>query len=710
MADEMVLSVQKWLNTTYSGKAGFETAPENGQTGWPTIYSLREALQIETGAAGVGQGFGDATRAALKDVVGLLVPGYTKNKNITKLIKGAFWCKGISPSDFSDVFTESTASAIKELQSDAGLTADGKVTVNLMAALFDMSAFTLVASGKTKVREMQQYLNGKFSDGLGQIMPADGVYQRDTNTALIYALQRAEGLGTSSNGVYGNATIENCPVLAENSTNTDAVRVLQFGLIVNGFDVPTDGVFSSTIGDAVAAFSTVMNLEPITGRIAGNRVIKGLLTSNGDTTRDSIACDTSKQLTANDASLLKKYGFSIVGRYLTGTVGVGDNERAKNLTANEISLITAAGLSIFPIYQDGGATSAYFNSDRGYADGLVALTTAKRLGFASGTTIYFACDVDLQEGEIDATIVNHMKGVNQAFAANNTNDYHVGIYGTRNVCQHIIDNGLAVHCFVSDMSTGYSGNLGFPMADKWSFDQFIEYSIGSDLPIDQVAANATISDSGCNKFTPGAITDADKIAVVNDLLNGIIDDAATISFGKEVQVPTAIPGLFISWSATASAGNGPISISNGQISKTTFMQTMQDQLGGIADQAGYESKLNSKGIFEIGSKISEGSMNFTVATNSSGDLIVTTTVNVLKTKKFSDIDINVSIALKLTFKSNYWDDHGTLSTVTPSQQPAYVATYSLATVSEILAGTLLSLALTGLVVFVIEALSFIVTA
>ena len=75
MADEMVLSVQKWLNTTYSGKAGFETAPENGQTGWPTIYSLREALQIETGAAGVGQGFGDATRAALKDVVGLLVPG-----------------------------------------------------------------------------------------------------------------------------------------------------------------------------------------------------------------------------------------------------------------------------------------------------------------------------------------------------------------------------------------------------------------------------------------------------------------------------------------------------------------------------------------------------------------------------------------------------------------------------------------------------------
>jgi len=39
MADEMVLTVQKWLNKTYSGTAGYEHAPENGRTGWPTIYS-----------------------------------------------------------------------------------------------------------------------------------------------------------------------------------------------------------------------------------------------------------------------------------------------------------------------------------------------------------------------------------------------------------------------------------------------------------------------------------------------------------------------------------------------------------------------------------------------------------------------------------------------------------------------------------------------
>ncbi|MDG4983866.1 hypothetical protein OGZ51_06885 [Lactococcus lactis] len=62
-----------------------------------------------------------------------------------------------------------------------------------MAALFDMSAFVLIAGrGDKRIREIQQELNSKYSstgneddDGLG-ILPCDGIYQRDTNTALIY--------------------------------------------------------------------------------------------------------------------------------------------------------------------------------------------------------------------------------------------------------------------------------------------------------------------------------------------------------------------------------------------------------------------------------------------------------------------------------------------------------------------------------------------
>ena len=89
MADEAVLAVQKWLNKTYSGVSGFTTAPENGQTGWPTIYSLRMGLQHEIGISAIGEGFGDATKTALASVVGSLKPGY--KGNIAQLIQGAFW-------------------------------------------------------------------------------------------------------------------------------------------------------------------------------------------------------------------------------------------------------------------------------------------------------------------------------------------------------------------------------------------------------------------------------------------------------------------------------------------------------------------------------------------------------------------------------------------------------------------------------------------
>ncbi|MBJ0800686.1 hypothetical protein JFE77_14115, partial [Enterococcus faecium] len=47
--DEMVLSTQKWLNKKYSNVTGFDKVPENGRTGWPTIYGLIEGLQVELG-------------------------------------------------------------------------------------------------------------------------------------------------------------------------------------------------------------------------------------------------------------------------------------------------------------------------------------------------------------------------------------------------------------------------------------------------------------------------------------------------------------------------------------------------------------------------------------------------------------------------------------------------------------------------------------
>ena len=41
--------------------------------------------------------------------------------------------------------------------------------------------------------------------------------------------------------------------------------------------------------------------------------------------------------------------------------------------------------------------------------------------------------------------------------------YKVGVYGARNVCIQVSEKGYANTSFVSGMSTGFSGNLGFPL-------------------------------------------------------------------------------------------------------------------------------------------------------------------------------------------------------------------------------------------------------
>lgn len=132
-------------------------------------------------------------------------------------------------------------------------------------------------------------------------------------------------------------------------------------------------------------------------------IIKGLLTSNGNTDRNSNMLDTSTKLTDQDVLNFKQYGFEIVGRYLTGSVGTGVEERDKNLTPEEIIRIISGELSIFPIYEDGGCKEKYFTSYQGYVDAVIDSNVARNLGVPEDATIYFAVDVDLQEGDIEET-------------------------------------------------------------------------------------------------------------------------------------------------------------------------------------------------------------------------------------------------------------------------------------------------------------------
>lgn len=45
--------------------------------------------------------------------------------------------------------------------------------------------------------------------------------------------------------------------------------------------------------------------------------------------------------------------------------------------------------------------------------------------------------------------------------------------------QKFVTAGLAESSYVSDMSTGFSGNLGYKIPENWAFDQFHEYQFPS---------------------------------------------------------------------------------------------------------------------------------------------------------------------------------------------------------------------------------------
>ncbi|MDB7946439.1 DUF1906 domain-containing protein [Faecalitalea cylindroides] len=234
--------------------------------------------------------------------------------------------------------------------------------------------------------------------------------------------------------------------------------------------------------------------------VIGVSTMKSLLTSKGDTGRLALACDCSTVLNAKQASALYNSGYRYIGRYLTGTVGVGAEERSKALTISEIKAIQNAGLSIFPIYQDGGYYSEYFGKTlQGSYDAVTAIQRAKRLGFTNGTTIYFAVDFDCLEYETDGLIIPYFRQINTVFNQSgiNSKHYKVGIYAPRYVCTKVYEAGLAEYSFVADMSTGFSGNLGYAIPENWAFDQFFEYTYPSSPSFDLDKVGFSGRDSGC---------------------------------------------------------------------------------------------------------------------------------------------------------------------------------------------------------------------
>lgn len=544
--DEMVLRTQQYLNTTYRSNSNWIMISEDGQTGWGTIRGLIRALQIETGISTPNGTFGPATEAACPTLSKNLNPD-EKTKRLVYILQGAMWCKGFSPGGFTGTFGDKTEEGVKRFQESAGLVeskVNGIANPMIFKALLNMDAYVLVSSGDPKIREIQMFLNRDYHNWIG-LRPTDGRYGRDTNKALIYAIQVEEGID-EPNGVFGPTTQSLLPTLAPGSKNTPFVKIMQYALYCNRFD-PTGftGVFGNGTLSALKKFQEFCLLVP--DGYCGKQSWMSLLISHGDKDRKGEAFDCSTPITQERANTLKANGYKYAGRYIAG----GEQKR---ITIPEIELLFKNDMKWFPIFQKSGNSLDYFNTEQGKADANECLANGIKYRIPSGSTIYFAVDFDAMDGDVTTNILPYFKAINDRFKFHNPRKYKIGIYGARNVCSRVSDAGYAVTSFVCDMSSGFSGNLGYPLPKNWAFDQIKEYTIGTG---DGAIAIDNNLFSGRDKCIDNMNT-LEVTEVLNNLFKVFGFETSVDKLDWEHIIDTTDEKIVFQTGGKVSAGSGPI--------------------------------------------------------------------------------------------------------------------------------------------------------
>lgn len=567
MTDEMVLATQKWLNETYGADARFDKVPENGATGWVTVYGLLHALQIELGIEQTADAFGPGTQSRFAahwpQGIAQQPDGAKAELNVYAIIQGALWCKGYGTGADSITrhFYGGTGAAIRELKTDMGIGGDSTVTMEIMMALLSMQQFRLLAGGKQAIRQAQQHINQEYRDYTG-LIPTDGLYGREMNTALIQVLQALEGFTPDeATGNFGNGTRSRLKTITPDNAEqyADWVWLATVALVCNGQMDVFFGEWNSRVSEAVMAFQQAYAL-PVSQSVDAYTWMS-LLTSCGNPNRPAVACDTRFEITDEFAEQLKADGYEIVGRYLTepGQEDLQPADYFKAIRPGELERIVKHGLKYFPIFQEYSTKLEHFTPETGKRHAQEAVKAAQRLGVPP-TVIYFAVDMDVYEYQVENVIVPYFKAIQDNLGGG----YGVGIYASRNTCSIVAGHGYAISSFVSDMSTGFSGNLGFPIPTNWNYDQFTEISGYHDKwDLDRVAYSGRVA--ACNTVIPfeiGAVDSQETAlyrwlrAVEDECAEGMDGSSNPLSVYKE-----SIGQFILEWlrkPAYWSAGSGDV--------------------------------------------------------------------------------------------------------------------------------------------------------
>ncbi|MGW7292374.1 glycoside hydrolase domain-containing protein [Streptomyces xiamenensis] len=506
MADEMVQAAQRFVNTTYAHVADIPTLSENGETGWSVMYALTRALQYELGLTALSNNFGPGTLNALQQQYPAIEAGQS-SPNITRIVQSSLYCKGYDGSGISGNYDSRTASSVRQIKSDMGVSgvyAGDSVTPKVFKALLTMDPYVVVRGGSTSIRPVQQWMNGRYIHRQDfYIIPCDGLFSREVQRALMLAIQYEIGMADGvANGVFGPGTrtgLQNNPVGV--GSVGPFVQLFTAAMLFNRRAVTFTDRFNLEHDSAVRVFQSFCEL-PVTG--SGNyQTWASLLVSTGDPTRPGTACDCITAITPARADVLLDNGYLYVGRYLTEPVPPGHPKYlGKAIRPGELRTISEKGLRAFPIYQTFGESASYFTEQKGHIDALDAAHAAYHHGFRTGARIFFAVDFDALDHEVTSNIIPYFRSIHERMEILG-NPYRVGIYGPRNVCSRVSAAGYATASFVSGMSTGFSGNLGYPLPENWAYDQISTITIGSGdgrINIDNNIASGR--DQGEGSFHP----------------------------------------------------------------------------------------------------------------------------------------------------------------------------------------------------------------
>jgi len=151
-------------------------------------------------------------------------------------------------------------------------------------------------------------------------------------------------------------------------------------------------------------------------------------------------------------------------------------------------------------------------------------------GFNAGTVIYFAVDYDATDTDITSNIVPYFNGVIAGLASQGKRYVH-GVYGSRNVCAEVTKQTYARWSFVSGMSTGFSGNMGFALPENWSFNQIQTVTVGTGsgaIEIDKDVYRPDGDPASSSVNDPGAPVDA-FVAYVQSLYDLAVSYGGTRS-------------------------------------------------------------------------------------------------------------------------------------------------------------------------------------